>query len=212
MTESLVKPKKQVGTKTSEQIIGTAASKLSAASKSALDAFKQVEKLEEACEKATLKLTDTEQKIAALEVEYDQKLDQQKFKLDMEYKTNQASFANKYLSDNQLTAIKTGDLQTLQASLTTLKSEFDQKLNAEVGKAKGMMERDYQSKIDLKVAEFNTTQAQNAAQIESLKSQLAASITNADQWRKALEEEREAGVKRAQASSIGAVNLTSPGK
>lgn len=207
-----VSPKKVAGTRTSEQIIGTAAAKLTAASKAALDAWKQVEKIEEAVQTSTLKLTDVEQKISESEVIYQQKLSQQKFDMELAFKTDQVKFCNDYLSTNNLISVRKEDYDKLNQSLTSLQSEFNAKVASEVNSVKETLQRNYENDIKLKESEFNARQAQNTADIDSLTRQLKAANDTAEQWREALVAERQAGVERAKAASIGSVNLSSPSR
>lgn len=200
------------GNKTTELIVGTAALKMQTASKNLNDAMVHAMKMTEVLETTTLKVSDMEQKIEDLAVEYGKRKSQAEFDLELEFKTNEKRFAENYLTSNNLLAVSNEEYNGLRDKYTILQQEFEQKLNAEINKSKGILENNYNNATKLKEAEFTAKEAQNAARITSLESQLTAAISQADQWRTALDDERKAGVQRAQASAVGNINVTGPGK
>lgn len=203
------KPK---GTQKTEAIIGTAASKLSVAVKSIQDAAQTAAKLEESLTDYNLKVTDLEAKIASLETVYSQKKAEQDFKLQLDYKTSQKQFAEEFLKGNNMIAVVVEEDTKLRTEYEALKREFDTRLGQEIGKAKGIADNDLKNKTALMESEYKAKEAGNIAKIENLTSQLTFANQQVTLWKEALDKEREAGVQRAQAGSVGSINVTGGGK
>lgn len=205
---STTSPKKAVGTAKTEQVIGSAAAKLSAAVKSANDALQSVAMFENIITEKTVQVTDLENKIANLESSYAQKTAEANFKMDLAFKTNRKQFAEQYLDENDLISVSENEYVELQQELNQLKSEFNNKVNAEVGKAMGIKDAQVKAEKALLDAEYKAKEAGNIAKIENLEAQLKFANEQVALWKGALDEERKAGVQRAQAAAIGAVNVT----
>lgn len=201
--------KKPTGTPKTETIIGTAATKLSSAVKSAKEALESVTGLEAVITENTLKVTDLENKIASLNTEYDQRNAKLAFDMDLQYKTNQKEFANQYLQEQGLIAVPVETFEKTKNELENLKKDFDSKVSAEVGKANAIKDSQMKSEKALMESEYKAKEATNLARIENLEAQLSFANEQVTMWQTALNEERKAGVERAKAASVGAVNISS---
>lgn len=198
---------KAKGTAKTEAIIGTAATKLAAAVKSITEAASTAVQLEGQLTDYNLKVSDLEGKIGSLETEYSQKKAEKEFQLGLDYKTDRQKFAEAFLKENNMVAIVVEEDTKLRTEFNALKSEFDQKVNAEIGKARGIMENQYKNQVALNEAEYKAKEAQNLATINQLKAQLEFSEKQAELWKTSLDEERKAGVERAKASAIGQLTV-----
>lgn len=204
MSDTKVKAK---GTTKTEAIIGAASNKLVSATKNLSDAVAQALKLVETADEQALKIADNEEKLSNLQTDYANKKTQMEIDLGLEFKAGQAGFANRYLQDNGLVAVSRTENEKLKQDYQALQTEFDTKVNAEIGKAKGMAESQAKSNAALLDAQYQAKEAGNLAQIRNLESQLAS----VKEWNQTLQgqlnAERTASVDRAKASSVGSINV-----
>lgn len=208
------KTKKQIGSKTTEIIIGTAASKLTAATKALAEGYQQASKLGEIVEQSTLQVVQLEDQIGGLVTDYQQKKAQAEFDLDLAYKTNEKKFAEEYLQKNNLLAVGTADYSNLKNGYEDLQTNFETKVDAEVAKQKGYLTSQHQSEIKLKESEFKAKEAENVANIASLTAQLTASKAETAQAWKQLEAERTAAIERSKHGAIQGLTINggTPGR
>ena len=198
------------GTPKTEAIIGAASNKIVTATKALNDAVATAVKLTETLDENALKISEQEEKLTNLQTDYANKRTQHKIDLDLAYKADQQVFAEKYLTDKNLVAVSKEDYQDLQTELQVLKTEFDQKVRAEVGKAEGMANARAESANKLANAEYRAKEAENLAKINSLEQQLKFANEQAASWQKQLESERQASIERGK-SQTATVNVTPGG-
>lgn len=203
------KPK---GTQRSEMVIGTAATKLSAAVKSILEAAQIAPKLEESLTEYNLKVTDLEGKISSLEQEYANKRTQHEIDLGLSYKATQKEFATKFLGENGLIAVVVEEDRKVKDELTALKANFTQEVASEVAAAAGSIKSSYDQTVKVTEAEYKAKEAGNIAKIENLTSQLAFINEQANSWKEQLNSEREANVKKSANSAVHQTIATGNGK
>jgi len=205
MSDTKVKAK---GTTKTEAIIGAASNKFVTAKNALQDAVTQALKLTETMDEQALKIADSEEKLNNLEMDYSNKKTQQTIELGLAYKADERKFAHEYLTSNHLVAVNDEEYMTLRNSVTEWEQKFADKVNAEVGKANGIANGKIENEKKLTEAQYQAKEAGNLAQIQNLQSQLAS----VKEWNMTLQgqlnAEREAGVKRQQASSVGAINVT----
>lgn len=203
---------KAKGTPKTEAIIGAASNKLVTATKQLNDAVTTALKLVETADEQALKIADNEEKLHNLQTEYSNKRTQQNIELELAYKADQRAFVNKYLGENGLTACETSEYFELQESIKEWQQKFDEKVSAEVGKAKGMAENAAKSAQLLAEAQYQAKEAQNLAKIQNLEAQLKFANEQTTHWQNQLNEERKASVDRAKAGAVGNINVTSPSR
>lgn len=201
-------PKK--GTKATEVVVGTAAVKLNQAVKNLQEAMASAGNLEETITGHVLKAEELEGRISDLQNTYENNKKQMAFDMDLEYKSNQKAFAEKYLSTTGLTAVPTEDWQGVNAELNNIKTEFNNKVNSEVGKVRGQLENSFKQDKQILELNFQAKEADNNAKITQKDQQIAFLTDQVNNWKSALDAERQAGIQRAQASSIGTLNVGSP--
>ncbi len=203
--------KKTVGTHKTEVIIGAAANKLSKAVADARAAIEAATGLEAVIEENTIKVSDLENKIASLETSYAQKKSEQEFNLDMEFKTNQKKFVEDFLRSENLVSVPKDKYEGQVSELEALKANMDQKIATEVAKVASSKDAQLKSEKALMESEYKAREAGNLAKIESLEERLEFANQQTKMWKEALDAERTAGVDRAKASAVGAVNITPAG-
>jgi hypothetical protein len=86
-------------------------------------------------------------------------------------------------------------------------TKMDANIQKAVNAATGAMQKEHNNATALAKMEFEKKEAENTAKITQLTEQVKFLQEQVGYWKKALEDEREAGVKRAQASSIGTLNV-----
>ncbi len=192
------KPK---GTPKTEAVIGTAATKLSAAVKSILEAAQIAPKLEEQLTAYNLKVTDLEGKIAGLQQEYDNKKQQHEIDLGLQFKAAQRKFAEAFLTENGQIAVIVEEDKKVKEELAALKASFNDEVSKKVAAATNAIQSNVDNKIKLLEAEYKAKEAGNIAEIANLKSQLAFANDMANKWETQLNDERKASVERSKSQS-----------
>jgi len=198
------------GTKATEVVVGTAAVKLNQAVKSLQEAVAQAGNLEETITGHVLKAEELEGRISDLQNTYENNKKQMAFDMDLEYKSNQKAFAEKYLSTTGLTAVPTEAWEGVNAELNHIKTEFNNRVNSEVGKVRGQLQASFDQDKRILELNFQAKEADNNAKISQKDQQIAFLEKQAASWEAALNAERQAGIERARASSIGTLNVGSP--
>lgn len=209
MSETKQKAK---GTAKTEAIIGAASNKIVTATKSLNDAVATALKLVETMDDNALKIADQEEKLANLNTEYNNKKTQQTIDLELAYKSDKKAFVDQYLVDNGLVYVEKAKYDFLEQSVTEWEEKFDEKVSAEVGKAKGMAQREAENAQKLAEATYQAKEAQNLAKIQNLEAQLKFANEQTQHWQNQLNEERKASVERAKASAVGSITVAGQGR
>jgi hypothetical protein len=210
--ETEVKATTKKGTKTTEQILGTAANKLAASVKSYESFLATIQSMPQTIDNYTLQIANLEEKITTLNTEYKERKRQFDVQLELEKKANINDIVVNHLQSLSQMAVEISEWNKVKEELTKLKTNFETELSKEVGKAVGYAKSNLENEKKLMEAMFKAQEAENKSTITSLTAQLAAAMRDADQWKAQLNSERDASIKRAQASSVGAINVTAPGK
>lgn len=200
------------GNKQTEVVIGQAAAKLAAGVKAFKDASEVVTKLEERVNTATLEATNLETKISDLKQDFDNKANQQKIELQQQYETNRLGFITSYTTEKGLTLVPSTEYHKLQNDLNAARTDVESQIVAAVGKAVGIEKSNGANALRVAQLEHEKKEASNIAEINQLKGQVEFLKEQANMWKTALDSEREAGVKRAQASAVGTISVSGAGK
>jgi hypothetical protein len=200
-----VAPKK--GTKTTELIIGAAANKLSTAVLQMNTAIGEVTKLQQLAQDNTIIIVDLEDKIGALKQELENQMAQNKLNLELAFKSNKALFAAEWMSENNLASISTFELHNLKVDLENATSKMEDTVKREVGIITSRMKSEHENEKKVLMLEHEKKEANNLAELNQLRTQVTMWKEQADMWQKALDAERQAGIERAKASSIGTLNI-----
>lgn len=201
--------KKATGTKTTETIIGSAATKLSSAVGSIKSALESIDSLESKITDYTLKVTDFESKIDNLQQDYINKVAQTKIELDQAYQANKVNLVNSYLTETSSVIIPQNELQQMRNNLTTLVETKEQEIKAEVGKAVGIAKASAASELRINQLEFEKKEAGNVAQIQHLQNQNTFLAEQVALWKGQLEKQVAAETERSKNSAVGTINLGS---
>lgn len=197
---------------TTEVVFGRTAQSIKKAVAELNAATESFRTLESKSEDLALQVANKEEQIANLEQQFNEKKRQLELDLDLKMKSNAENVVREELASKQKIAIKREEYQELVDTLNQLKNEFSSAIKSEVGKAEGIAKSRFESELKLKEAEFKAAEASNVAAITSLKEKVLFLEAQGAKWEQALSAERTAGIERAKASAIGAVNVTSAGK
>jgi len=170
--------------------------------------FELISGLEDKVEELQATIASKEDNIKALDTEFLEKQRQAQVNLELTIKANQDKAVEAILTGQGKVAIEKTNLNSIQKSLTDLQTDFTNKLSEETSKAYAKAASEYKGKSELLEATFSTREAENKAKIFTLEQQNKFLADQVTMWKGALDAEREAGIKRAQAQ--GSVNLTVP--
>lgn len=201
-----------IGTQETEQVIGSAQAKLAQSLKAYEQAQQQLAKLPEMITDYTLKIAQAENKLNQLVVEHNERKRQFDVELEVHKKQSIEKVVTNYLAGEQKIAVKHTDYEQLRADYAAALKDRDQEISREVGKATGIAENKAKRDAEVREAQYNAKEAENKAQITSLTNQVNTLTKEIESWKTQLNEERKASVDRAKASSVGAINVSAPGK
>ena len=199
-------------TANTEFVLGAAAQQISKAVTELGNATNTISQLASQAADLTLQVANKEEAIQSLETEYAEKARQLSVELDLNFKSNTDKVVNSHLSSIGHTSIPTSELNALRTELETVRSSTEKTVKSEVASAVASVKSTYESEIKLLHSENKAISAENAAKIGTLSSQNTFLQGQVDKLYEQLNAERAAGISRAQASSVGSINLSSPTK
>lgn len=200
------KPKRK-GTANTETIIGAAATKLSAAVKSANEAIAKVTEIEQTIADNTLMITDQEMRIDELKTQFVQEKEKMQFDLQMEFQREERGYVDNYLRTHGMTTVEQGKLDELTDELARLKASYDNDLAAAVKSAEDRGRKEYMAQLQLDKATRDAADAETKATIKQQALHIAELNKQIDMWREQLTAERNASTERAKASAVGAIHV-----
>lgn len=195
---------------TAEPVVGQAAVELKRAATAVMAAVGHVDGLEERAAGLQLTISSKEDRIKELDVTYTELKRQKDVELALDIKANKDKAVSEVLTANGMVAIAQVDLDKVKKELADLKEAFEAKVDESVKKVVGAMEGNYKQRSAIMDAEFKAKEAGNIAQIESLTRQVTAMQAENTRLYAAIDAEREASIKRAQASNP-TINMPSYG-
>lgn len=192
---------------TSELVLGSAVAELRKVSTAAVSAVSMVEGLAEKAEGLQLEIASKEDRIKALDVEYEEIERQKKVDLELTMKASKEQAAIQIVESQGKIVVVKSEYEAIKEELAQLKANFKEEVRSEVGAAVGIANGKLDSERKLMAAEYTAKEAGNLATIESLNKQVAAQGAEIERWKDALDKERTASVDRAKASQIGTMNV-----
>lgn len=206
MAEGTKAPAKK-GNKTTEIIIGAGAAKLVTAVAALNTVVEVIGKLPQQAQENVILITDLEDKIGGLKQDLANQIAQNKIEVAQAYEADKRSFVNKWLAENNMTCLETSELNEMKNDLEEATTKMNDNIQKAVGAATGSLKKEHENELKMKTLEFEKKEADNLATIKQNGETIKFLNEQVGFWKKALEDEREAGVKRAQASSIGTLNV-----
>ena len=190
------------GTKVTEVILGTAAVKLGTGVKALLEMIDEVGKLGETINTNLLLISSQEDKLDNLALEVRNTIAQNKIEIEQAYESDKEAFVIQWLEENNSIAMDKTALAKLEQDLTAAQDATDSEVKKQVAIVTNTLESKHKAAIREQELTFAAKEASNNAalsqkddKIKFLEEQVAA-------WKKALENEQEASIKRAQAGAI----------
>jgi len=164
--------------------------------------------LVEKAENLSAQIADKEAKIVDLDVEFAEKRRQAEVSLDIALQSNADAKVTSILTSQGKIAVSRVDFDSLNNTLSSLKDKFDSEVRKAEQTAFGIAKKELEQSLKNKDLEFAAKKAQNEAELSQKDAQIKFLNEQVTMWKSALDSERTAGVERAKASSIGAVNIT----
>ena len=195
-----------------ELVLGQAAQQITKAVAEMAAASATLTKLTAQADDLTLLVANKEDQIAALEVEFAEKARQAKVNLEVSMKANTDSVVNTYLSENGKVAITKTELTNLNKELTDIKASAEAETKKQVAIVTNTLSTQYANDKRFVEAENKALAAETTAKLNALiqnEKNLQAQVENLFEQ---LNAERNAGIERAKAGSIGTINVSSERK
>ncbi len=199
--------KKVTGNKSSEMIIGMAASKLSSAVTQLVAAAAVVGQFEEKVKKGTLEIGNMEDQIGSLQQDFINRKAQIQIDTQLAYDANKKTFAEMWLAENGLVSVPGEELGKLHTDLANALQNTEATVKREVAIVTNRLTSDAKNAADLAAMQFKMTEAANVAKITNLEEKCKFLEAQVATYIAQLSAEREAGIKRQQAGSIGTLNV-----
>jgi hypothetical protein len=201
------KPAQKKATASTEVVLGQAAQQISKAVTELGLATATIGKLSAQAEELTLQVANKEDAIAALEVEYKERERQLGVDLDLSIKSNTERVVNEYLNSVSKTSIAVAELNGLRQELSETKANADAQTKKEVATAVNAVKAQYENDIKLLHSENKAVAAENASKIGVLAEKNKFLEEQTVRLYAQLDAERNAGIERAKAGAVGAINI-----
>lgn len=211
-TETKVVKKKVTGNKTTELIIGTAASKLTTGIVALQATVEAIGQLEEKAKQNTLVLLEQEDKMGALEQELSNKKAQNKYEIELAYKTDKKAFVDEWLSVNKMSAVTDAEWLEMQEKLSKSDSNLEAAVKKEVAIVTSSLKAEHTSALKVMQLEHEKKEAANTAEINQLKLQNQFLTDQMNHWKSMLEKQMQAETERAKHQPAIHVNGTNTGR
>ena len=195
------------GNATTEVVLGQSAQHLTKAVAEILSAVGKVEELKTLGEELTLLVSNKEDAIKDLDVEFAEKERKLKVDLDLSFKANTDRVVTEYLRSIDKEAISSKELAGLKDTLAKTIAGTEAQIVKEVKAFQETSKLKFDNDTALLQAEHKVINAENKAKISSLETIVKALEAQITDYKEQLNAERVAGTARAQAGSIGTINL-----
>lgn len=202
------KAKSASGTKHTEEVIGSALGQMKKGISELGNVVETVNKLVEEAEQLSGIIAAKEIKIEELDVAFGEAKRQKEIQLKMDLQENALRAAADILSSQGKIAIDKSAYESITKELSETKTNMDKEISKQVNSAASSMKKDFDNAAALAASDYKAKEAQTTAQLSTLQGQITFLSGQVEMWKGALDAERAAGVQRAQAASIGSVNIT----
>jgi len=204
--------KKTNGNKTTELIIGSSAAKLAVAVNGIQSALLEANKLNEIVAESSLKVVEMEDKLGALDQELVNKKAQNKYEIELSYKTDKKSFVEAYLSDNELMTVNETEWLAMQKKLEDSDRATTDAVSKAVGAATGSLKSEHTSALKVAQLEHDKKEAENVATIKQLTAQITFLTQQNQTLQTLIDTQIKAETERAKHQPAIHVNGTNTGR
>lgn len=195
------------GNASTEVVLGQAAQQITKAVTELAAATATIGKLASQAEELTLQVSNKEDEIAALDVKFTEKERQLTVDLDLSFKANTNKVVTEYLASVGKESITTSELSSLRSELADVKQSADKTTKEAVGSALATARAQYENDIKLLHSENKAIAAENASKIGVLAEKNKFLDEQVTKLYAQLDAERNAGIERAKAGSVGSINI-----
>ncbi len=195
-----------------EIVLGQAAQNIVKAVSELNSATEAVNKLSSMGEELTLLVANKEEAIAALDVQFAEKARQLEVDLDLSFKANTERVVNEFLKANGKVSILSTELNALNKELAETKANADAETKKQVAIVASTMKSQHENEIKLLHSENNNKTIENTAKIGALTEKNTFLEGQVTKLYLQLDAERNAGIERAKAGSVGSINVSSDRK
>lgn len=202
MAKTEVKVAAPKGTQKSEAILGTASVKLGTGVKALEEVVETISKLPQQIADNLLIISDQENKIDEQALELKNSIAQNKIELGQAYESDKQGFVEVWLKENEKVAIDQSEFEELREELSEAEKATEAAVKREVAIVTNTLTRNFESAKKEYELTYAAKEAQNLAALSQKDEKISFLEKQVAAWQKALEDEREASIKRAQASSI----------
>lgn len=195
-----------------EIVLGKAAQQIAKAVNELNNTTATITTLVDQVEDLQLQISNKEESIEALGIQYKEKERQLEVELDLNFKASTEKVVEEYLKSKNKVSVDSKDLHELRLELENSKKEFNDAVSKEVMSVKTELTTKFVNDSKLLLAENKAIEAQNVAKIENLTSQNEFLEGQVAKLYKQMDDERQASIERAKASSVGSINVTPQGR
>lgn len=194
-------------TQTTEVVLGTAVNNLRKASTELTSAVEVVNKLADTAENLSGQIAEREGKIKELDTEFAERKRQAQVTLELDIKSMEQTAVDSILNRQGKISVLKAEYDGTITALNTLKSEMQKEIAKETAIVTNRLTKEFETEKKLAQSQFDGQQAQTKAELSQKEQQIAFLSEQVNMWKKALDDERQAGVERAKAGAIGSINL-----
>lgn len=192
---------------TTELVLGQAAQNIIKAVSELKTATESVNKLSSLGEELTLLVSNKEEAIASLDVQFAEKERQLKVDLDLSFRANTDQVVSEYLRQTGKVSIDSNDLAKLKTELAETKANAESITKKEVAIVTSTLKSQYENDIRFLQSENKAIAAENASKIGVLAEKNSFLEQQVTKLYLQLDAERAAGIERAKAGSVGSINV-----
>lgn len=190
-----------------EIVLGQAAQQISKAVNELNAATETVNKLATQAEELTLQVANKEAQIAELEVQYAEKARQAEVDFSLNVKANSQRVVNEILRENGMEAISSTELKALRQELADTKAGADAETKKQVAAVSSTLKAQFDNDLRFIQSENKAVAAENASKIGVLAEKNKFLEEQTTKLYLQLDAERNAGIERAKAGSIGNITV-----
>lgn len=195
------------GNKTTEIVIGAGAAKLATAVTALATVVEVINQLPLKVQENVLLVSDLEDKIGGLKQQLENETAQNKISLQQAFDADKQTFVDRWLNANSMTPVAIAEFQKMQNTIDNAEETLENTVKSEVAKAVGFEKSNSANALKIMQLEHEKKESSNQAEITQLKQQNKFLEEQMGYWKKALEDERAAGIERSKASSISTLNI-----
>jgi len=194
---------------TSTVLINQTALKLTKAAQDLAKVVESIGTLSSTQEEVMNQIAVRETELKSLEQKFAEENRRRQVEFTISLKDNQLATVTQVLKDQNKIPVDQAVFTKLQTDFTKLQTEFENAVKAEVAKATAIVASKYENASNQKDLELKAKEAETRAQITSMTDKCNLLLTQVNDYKTQIMEEREARIKEAQARGNPVVTVQS---